>query len=49
MPDIVSDDDSLSELIDDSDDDSFPGLVDDSDSDDDSDVTIRQVRRRLPW
>jgi hypothetical protein len=43
MPDIVSDDDSLSGLIDDSDDDSLPGLVDDSDSDNDSDVTIRRV------
>jgi hypothetical protein len=32
MPDIVSDDDSL------------PGLIDDSDSDDDPDVTIRHVR-----
>ena len=48
-PDIVSDDDSLPGLIDDSDDDSLPGLIDDSDSDDDSDVTIRHVRRRLPW
>ncbi len=41
---IVSDDDSLPGLIDDSDDDSLPGLSDDSDSDDDSDVTIRHVR-----
>jgi hypothetical protein len=49
MPDIVSDDDSLPGLIDDSDDDSLPGLIDDSDSDDDSDVTIRHLRRRLPW
>ena len=40
MPDIVSDDDSLPGLIDDSDDDSLPGLIDYSDSDDDSDVTI---------
>jgi hypothetical protein len=31
-----------------SDDDSIPGLIDDSDSDDDSDVAIRHVRRRLP-
>jgi hypothetical protein len=46
---IVSDDDQLPGLIDDSDDDSLPGLIDDSDSDDDSDVTIRHVRRRLPW
>ena len=49
MHDIVSDDDSIPGLIDDSDDDSLPGLIDDSDSDDDSDVTIRHVRRRLPW
>ena len=32
-----------------SEDDSLPGLIDDSDSDDDSDVTTRHVRRRLPW
>ena len=32
-PNIVSDDDSLPGLIDDSDDDSLPGLIDDSDSD----------------
>jgi len=37
MPEIVSEDDSL------------PGLIDDSDSDDDSDFTTRHVRRRLPW
>ncbi len=48
MDDIVSDDDSIPGLIDDSDDDSLPGLIDDSDSDDDSDDTIRYVRRRLP-
>ena len=40
MSDIVSDDDSLPGLIDDSDNDSLPGWIDDSDSDDDSDVTI---------
>ena len=49
MPEIISEDDSLPGLMDDSDDDSLPGLVDYSDSDDDSDVTIRHVRRRLPW
>ncbi len=48
MHDIVSDDDSIPGLIDDSDDDSPSGLIDDSDSDDDTDVTIRHVRRRLP-
>ena len=30
-------------------DDDVPGLIDDSDSDDDIDVTVRHVRRRLPW
>ena len=43
MPEIVSDDDSLPGLIDDSDsdDDSIPGLRNDSDSDDDS--TLKSV------
>jgi hypothetical protein len=49
MPKIVSDNDSLPGLIDDSDNDSLPCLIDDSDSGDDSDVTIRHVRRHLPW
>ena len=37
MPEIVSEEDSL------------PGLKDDSDSEDDSDVAIRHVRRRFPF
>ena len=49
MPEIVSDDDSLPGLIDDSDDDTLPGLIVDSNSEDEFDVVIRHVRRRLPW
>jgi len=51
LPGLIDDsgDDSLPGLIDDSDDDSLPCLIDDSDSGDDCDVTIRHVRRRLPW
>lgn len=51
MPEIGYEDVSLPGFLDDwySDDNSIPGSKVDSASDDDTDVSIRHVRRRIPW